>query len=282
MFTKDESLSSKHDFRSFFPEVRTVHSTKLKSTSQSAAPLANIESIFDFRADNRQLSRIPGHEKDSVPNFSFEPSDLNQDPRPFSFGPTIASPFGSMETDDPVQNARRLSISNAIIQDSFHSLFSGVRNGGHLKNDDELQALQILLTKQSEVQSGLHSQQPFPCAAPSRSSSDSTSPLDSCKHTTSAPAADDSDGAGRRSYRQQTSELINKLDKLLDFRQCKGPSKRKKSGEKRQANATLLKPRARNVVLKVATELIRRMQLDDQVRAMPMHSFMYLSAPCDL
>jgi len=192
-------------------------------------------------------------------NLPFDSSELNQDIRISSFGPTIASPFGSIETDESVYNsARRSSISSAL-QDSIHSLFSGVRSASHLKNDEELQALQIFLAKQSEVQSSQHA----PHAIPSRSSSDGTAHADPHRNAATAHVGEDSDGAGRRSYRQQTSELISKLDKLLDFRHSKAPSKRKKSAEKR-ADASLLKPRARNVVLKVATELIRRMQLDDQ------------------
>jgi hypothetical protein len=270
IFNKDEAVTNKQDFRIFSPEVRqpfstgAMHSSKAKSQFQSATALAKIESMFDFRTDNRQMSRLPVHDKDTTQNLTFEPSEWNQDPRSTCTGTSTTPPNDTIETDD-TQPARRLSISNALIQDSFQSLFSSVRNATHLKNDDELQVLQILLAKQSEVQAGL--QQPYPSV--SRSSSESTAPLEPHRHAACATAADDSD-SGRRSYRQQTSELINKLDKLLDFRLCKRPSKRKKS-EKRPANPALLKPRARNVVLKVATELIRRMQLDDQVNIDDFH-----------
>jgi hypothetical protein len=63
-------------------------------------------------------------------------------------------------------------------------------------------------------------------------------------------------GGHARSYRRQTSELIKSLDRLLDFR-MPSKSKSNRRGEP--------KPRARNVVLRQAVELIWRIQCDEQV-----------------
>ncbi len=80
--------------------------------------------------------------------------------------------------------------------------------------------------------------------------------------------------AGSRSYRQQTSELINKLDKLLKFPSkpgsisAAGNKAARGSGGKgrsRRPPRDLAKPRARNVVLKQAAELIWRIKCDEQV-----------------
>jgi hypothetical protein len=262
---EDSFLGPNHDLRSFFPEARqslsasSVHASRYFNLNTGSNPA--VDSIFEFRADNRNLAQIlpssefyRAPEKESV--LGFDHSDLNQDTRSVSYGPTIASPFGSMETEETIQKSRRAS--NAFIQDSFHSMFSGVRNG-QTKNEGGLQAFQSLIAKHSESQSSALIPQPQISAMPlSRSSPEGTPPADASKHT------EDSDEGHRRSYRQQTSELISKLDKLLDFRHANASSKRKKANEKRQTKP-LLKPRARNVVLKLAAELIRRMQLDDQV-----------------
>jgi hypothetical protein len=80
--------------------------------------------------------------------------------------------------------------------------------------------------------------------------------------------------AGSRSYRQQTSELINKLDNLLKFPSKPGSvsgsggKAARGSGGKgrsRRPPRDLAKPRARNVVLKQAAELIWRIKCDEQV-----------------
>ncbi len=155
-------------------------------------------------------------------------------------------------------------MSNPFIQDSLYSIFPGVRTANLSKNEGDLQALQNLIAKHSESHGGGPLTQPqIPAMPCSRSSPEGTPPADA-KHAGGIPTPEDSDEGHRRSYRQQTSELISKLDKLLDFRHGNASSKRKKAAEKRQTKS-LLKPRARNVVLKLAAELIRRMQLDDQV-----------------
>ena len=80
--------------------------------------------------------------------------------------------------------------------------------------------------------------------------------------------------AGSRSYRQQTSELINRLDKLLKFATkpgtvaaagVKGARGAGSKGRSRRPPRDLAKPRARNVVLKQAAELIWRIKCDEQV-----------------
>jgi hypothetical protein len=80
--------------------------------------------------------------------------------------------------------------------------------------------------------------------------------------------------AGSRSYRQQTSELINKLDKLLKFPTKPGSNAGSGNkaargsggkGRSRRPPRDLAKPRARNVVLKQAAELIWRIKCDEQV-----------------
>jgi len=86
-----------------------------------------------------------------------------------------------------------------------------------------------------------------------------------CPSTTDATA-------GSRSYRQQTSELINRLDKLLKFPANMGSGAGLKTvrgasgkGRSRRPARDLAKPRARNVVLKQAVELIWRIKCDEQV-----------------
>jgi len=83
--------------------------------------------------------------------------------------------------------------------------------------------------------------------------------------------------AGSRSYRQQTSELINKLDKLLKFPTKPGSNAGSGNkaargsggkGRSRRPPRDLAKPRARNVVLKQAAELIWRIKCDEQAFAM--------------
>ena len=78
--------------------------------------------------------------------------------------------------------------------------------------------------------------------------------------------------AGSRSYRQQTSELINRLDKLLKFTSSSGMAASGKGargaggkGRSRRPPRDMSKPRARNVVLKQAAELIWRIKCDEQV-----------------
>ena len=177
-----------------------------------------------------------------------------------------------MENDDNLQNnSRRLSLPNVFLQENILSLLSGARATSQIMTEEELQLRQSLFTKQSEAQAGLLAPFQPPCSSPSRSSPNCSAPPEPTRHVASAPAAEDSDGAGHLSYRQQTSELIARLDKLLDFRHRKPPPRRRKPGADRRPSdaAAPLKPRPRNVVLKVAAELIRRMQLDDQARPFP-------------
>jgi hypothetical protein len=88
--------------------------------------------------------------------------------------------------------------------------------------------------------------------------------------------------AGSRSYRQQTSELINRLDKLLKFPTkpgSVGPGNKAArgsggKGRSRRPPRDLAKPRARNVVLKQAAELIWRIKCDEQVIIFNHYSFL--------
>jgi hypothetical protein len=80
-----------------------------------------------------------------------------------------------------------------------------------------------------------------------------------CKRS-ALPSTDKPVGEGHaRSYRRQTSELIGILDKLLDSRPAVSQPKSKRKAPLKP------KPRARNVVLRQAADLIRRLKLDEQV-----------------
>mmetsp|Transcript_49757 Transcript_49757/g.130871 ORF Transcript_49757/g.130871 Transcript_49757/m.130871 type:complete len:332 (+) Transcript_49757:168-1163(+) len=130
-----------------------------------------------------------------------------------------------------------------------------------LYSEDEIQAVHTLLAREED--------------SSSRKVEKSTADHAALMSQSSGQHHDSSDGV-RRSYRQHTSELILKLDKLLDFRALKA-SKGKKSLSRKNAS-DIFKPRARNVVLKQATELIKRMMMDDKAvallksnRASPVH-----------
>ena len=106
------------------------------------------------------------------------------------------------------------------------------------------------------------------------------------KRGRSPPTATVDTAAGSRSYRQQTSELINRLDKLLKFASkpgstssqgAKGARGDGPKGRSRRPPRDLAKPRARNVVLKQAAELIWRIKCDEQVASILSPFFFVLS-----
>ena len=67
----------------------------------------------------------------------------------------------------------------------------------------------------------------------------------------------------RSSYRRQTTVLIDELDQLLDLPQA-GCARLGKPSKPRPARS---KPRARNLVLRQAVDLIWKLQCDEQVPA---------------
>ena len=64
--------------------------------------------------------------------------------------------------------------------------------------------------------------------------------------------------SNRRSYRQQTTQLIQELDRLFKSVRAKFPSK------VNRANSEKFKPRARNVILRDVANLIWKIHVDEQ------------------
>jgi hypothetical protein len=65
-----------------------------------------------------------------------------------------------------------------------------------------------------------------------------------------------------RAYRRQTAGLIERLDALLGTKQQPKSSRRKKALKRKPKS---IKPRSKNVVLRLAVETIFRIQCDEQV-----------------
>jgi hypothetical protein len=238
-----ESYMAPRSFFRFIPTQEPISNNFSEPASlRPDLPLLSIESIYADRTENMSRS-VEFHELDTV-------QDIKR-----NFSQWLGSSFGSSEIDDPLNHLRP-----KIAHERSHRAFSSTNtwqktsscevevaiphsNLIHATSDDRKNEDFGNIDKRfGQLSYGLYhgTYENYRIAIPGEMS--------------------------RLSYRQQTSELIQKIDKLLNFRGTRCGIKGKRSSRKIPAfDKDKVKPRARNIVLKEVTELIRRMNRDEQV-----------------
>ena len=71
--------------------------------------------------------------------------------------------------------------------------------------------------------------------------------------------------ATARTYRRETADLLKKLDGLLNVGSPSSPSSGSAKSRRRCKGTVQFKPRARNIVLKQAVEMVWKLQCDELV-----------------